>query len=258
MTGCQKDDKPCLTSPSALQMVKEEPRVAQKQPTSMIVATGLAFEARIIARTSAEVVCSPCATLLAAALERALEKTAQSGAKSCGILSFGTCGGLKPQLEAGAIIIADTVIDGARCFVTDGEWSATLAVNLSNVHHGALASVAAPVTGTHEKAALHRATGALAVDMESRVAAAFAAEHRLPFAVCRVIIDPASRALPPIAIVSVRTDGSIALGPLLWRLITDPSQLIGLIRLISDARAARASLITVRRSLAASLDGCGR
>ncbi len=41
------------------------------------------------------------------------------------------------------------------------------------------------------KAALHSETGAAAVDMESHIAAAYAAEAGLPFAALRVISDPA-------------------------------------------------------------------
>src|SRR5256885_9970689 len=49
------------------------------------------------------------------------------------------------------------------------------------------------------KAALRLETGAAAVDMESHIAAAYAAEFELPFAALRVISDPASRALPALA-----------------------------------------------------------
>ena len=45
------------------------------------------------------------------------------------------------------------------------------------------------------KAALRSETGAAAVDMESHIAAAYAAEAGLPFAALRVISDPATRAL---------------------------------------------------------------
>ena len=43
-------------------------------------------------------------------------------------------------------------------------------------------------------------TGAFAADMESHVVARIANERQLPFAVLRVIADPANQRLPPAAI----------------------------------------------------------
>jgi adenosylhomocysteine nucleosidase len=58
-----------------------------------------------------------------------------------------------------------------------------------------LAGVDAMVVSSHVKAGLRKATGALAVDMESHVAASFAAAHHLPFAAVRAVCDPVNRTL---------------------------------------------------------------
>jgi hypothetical protein len=103
-----------------------------------------------------------------------------------------------------------------------------------------------------DKQALHRSTGALAVDMESHVAGATAAAHGVPFAVCRAIVDPAWRTLPPAATAGLRDDGTTALGPILRELMRQPSQLGALLQLAGDARAARTALVHARRAMADS------
>ena len=81
-----------------------------------------------------------------------------------------------------------------------------------------------------EKQALHTETGALAVDMESHIAACVAARHNLPFAIIRVISDSATEALPPAALVGMKPDGGMALGAVLAALARNPAQLPALIR----------------------------
>jgi hypothetical protein len=89
--------------------------------------------------------------------------------------------------------------------------------------------------------------------MESHIAARIAARHGVPFAACRVIIDPAERSLPPAALVGMRPDGradALAVARSLWR---QPGQATALLRVIADARAARSALFRGRRKLGDSL-----
>ena len=109
------------------------------------------------------------------------------------------------------------------------------------------------------KGALFRATGALAVDMESYAVAEVARAQGLPFLAVRVIVDGAGDGLPrPVAAVA---DGA---GPLnVWRLIgamaRAPSDLAPLLRLARRYRAASRSLAAVARagSLAPRVFGAG-
>jgi len=94
------------------------------------------------------------------------------------------------------------------------------------------------VTDASGKAALHASTGALAVDMESHVAAAFAEAHGLPFATLRVISDAADRALPQAAQVGMKPDGGMDLPAVLWSLAKNPRQLPALIRTGREAEVA--------------------
>jgi hopanoid-associated phosphorylase len=224
----------------------------------LIIVCGMAFEARIARghtcldpRENIAVVHAARADKLTALLNDALKRGAS------GILSFGTAGGLAPDLMPGTLIMADAVHgpDG-RLAATNADWSARLVNALAsspiaaNVRQGTLASVTAPVASAQEKAALFRETNALAVDMESHLAAAAAAAHGLPFAVCRAIVDPAQRSLPTAALAGLRDDGTTSVWPVLRELARHPGQLRALLQVAADARAARAALVNARCALA--------
>jgi hopanoid-associated phosphorylase len=216
----------------------------------VIAVTGMAFEARIARGDGVETVHAARADLLERALSEAL-------ARGCaGIVSFGTAGGLAPGLEPGMLIVADAVDGPLGRVPTDPAWADRLASALAatplaaRLRRGTMAGVAAPVVSARDKDALHRASGALAVDMESHVAGALAAARGLPFAVCRAIVDPAWRTLPRAATAGLRDDGTTALGPILRELAREPSQLGALLQLAADARAARRTLVDARQALA--------
>ncbi|WCM25649.1 phosphorylase [Sphingomonas sp. QA11] len=106
------------------------------------------------------------------------------------------------------------------------------------------------IASVAEKHTLHTTTNALAVDMESHIAARVAARHGLPFAIVRAISDTADHALPPAALVGMRPDGSMALGAVLASLARNPRQLPALIRTGRDAGHAFSALRRVRDVLA--------
>ncbi len=222
----------------------------------VIAVTGMAFEASIAAgkgRDGIEAVYAARADLLERALTAALDRGA------AGVISFGTAGGLGPDLESGTLVIAEAVEGPFGRVVCDKSWSERMAAALlaspmaAQTRRGVEAAVAAPLTGAADKAALHQSSGgALAVDMESHLAAAAAAARGLPFAVCRAVVDPAWRSLPKAAMAGLRDDGSTALLPILRELARDPLQLGGLLRVAADAGAARKALTGARRVLMAS------
>ena len=220
-----------------------------RSPLPVIVVTGMAFEARIARGEGVEVVYAARADLL----ERALSEAAMRGCS--GIVSFGTAGGLAPDLEPGTLIVADAVEGPFGRLLTDRAWADRLAAALAvgplsaRVRRGPMAAVTAPLVSAGDKNVLHRSNGALAVDMESHIAGAKAAALGVPFAVCRAIVDPAWRTLPSAATAGLRDDGTTALAPILRELLRQPSQLAALIQVAIDARAARASLVEARRAL---------
>src|SRR3984885_1662561 len=86
----------------------------------VIAVTGMAFEARIARGPGVEAVFAARSDLLERAISEAL-------ARGCsGIISFGTAGGLAPELEPGTLVIASSVSGPFGILDTDPEWSARL------------------------------------------------------------------------------------------------------------------------------------
>ena len=199
----------------------------------LLVATGLAREAKILAGPDVLVVPGGGR---AGALEAALLAAAEDGA--LGLISLGIAGALAGGLSPGDWVVASAVMDGGEAIATDPGWRERLARRLPNPRLGAVLGSDEMLTRAEEKALAHAASGAIAVDMESHVAARVAQRLGLPFAAARVISDAAGRSLPAAVKVGMRPDGGMALGPVLAALARDPRQLPGLIRTGLEAERA--------------------
>ncbi|MDB5715411.1 MAG: phosphorylase [Sphingomonadales bacterium] len=147
------------------------------------------------------------------------------------ILSSGIAGAVAPGLNAGDVVISgsDGLVEVLRRILPDAQ-------------AGIVAGSDAIVATVAQKRALHECTGALTVDMESHIAARVAARHGLSFAALRVISDTVDETLPPAALVGMRPDGGMALGPVLASLVRHPDQLPALIRTGMSAERAFRSL----------------
>lgn len=175
-----------------------------------------------------------------------------------GVISIGLGGALSPHLKVGDIVIGERVIAGPDIFQCDNLWRVTLAARLRAGQQGAVAGSAVVVDSVAAKAALFESSGgALSVDMESQVAARFAARRELKLAVLRVISDDASHTLPPAALVAMKPDGGVAIGKVLWSLAKNPLQLPALIRTGRDSSKAFKRLLRCRGLLGAGLGGLG-
>jgi hopanoid-associated phosphorylase len=223
------------------------------------VVTGLAFEAAAARRGLAPTGAIPIA-LSGGNAARALDEARRLLAEGAGgLLSFGTAGALAPALAAGDLIVATEVLtETGGAFAADRTWCDGLAAAASGagmaLRLGAIRAVDRPATTSAEKSALYKSCAALAIDMESGAVARAARDAGLPFAVLRVVIDPADRDLPEAAILALAADGRIGWGPLLRSLGRDPSQIGALLALARDAAAARRKL----GRAAALLGGFGR
>ena len=211
-----------------------------------IAVTCLAFESRIAAGPGVAVLHGHIPNL-----RTALEDAIARGAS--GIISFGIAGGLAPDLAPGAWVVASGVVAAHKRYPTDRDWARRLLQALGCAVHADIAGVDAPVVEPADKRALRDATTSVAVDMESHIAAEAAQAHGLPFAACRVIIDPAHRALPPAALVNLRPDGTPDVAAVLRSVIRQPRQLPALLRVAADARAAQLALRAGRQKLGAGL-----
>jgi hypothetical protein len=138
--------------------------------------------------------------------------------------------------------------DGQR-FEADRSWARRLSALIEGAPIVDLMGVDTPVAGSCDKRTLHVETGAVAVDMESHIAAEIAARHGIPFAAFRVVADTAETSLPHAALVGMRRDGSIAVGAVLRSLLRDPFQIHGLVRTAMDARAAFSALFRGRKMI---------
>ena len=139
---------------------------------------------------------------------------------------------------------------------TGGRFAAPIVV--ANARHAdmvedQLAGVEAAVMSVPEKAILYARTGAAAVDMESHVAAAYAARHALPFAAIRVVCDPAERSLPAFAAEALKPNGEPDIIAVLGAVARRPAHLPALIRLARDSGRAFKALTRTRVLLGAGL-----
>lgn len=229
----------------------------------LLVVVGLQREAQIAAGDGVMTICSGGnpALLLERLHARASFETAATqppqdeggGAFAIrGILSFGLAGGLAPHLESGDIVVATSIVAGNASHEAHDAWHQFALSRLADtprVHRGAIAGSNAVVAKSAHKAALHGDAGALAVDMESHIAATFARERGLPFMAIRAISDPVTRNLPDIASNALTADGDVALGKVIGGLMRRPSQLPALIAAGIDSERAFASLRRCRRLL---------
>jgi adenosylhomocysteine nucleosidase len=167
-----------------------------------------------------------------------------------GVISIGLAGALSPLLQVGHVVIADQIMTGVEKWDCHETWRVRLTSRLPYAHQGQIFGSDVIIDKAETKAGLHAATGALAVDMESQVAARFAASRNLPLAALRVISDDASHVLPPAALVAMRPDGGIAIGRVLGSLLRRPSQVPALIRTARTSNKAFAELLRC-------LDLCG-
>jgi hopanoid-associated phosphorylase len=172
-----------------------------------------------------------------------------------GVISIGLAGALSPLLEVGEVVIADQIMTGTENWDCDGNWRLRLASRLPSAHQGLLFGSDTIIELPETKAGLHMTTGALAVDMESQVAARFAASRKLPLAGLRVISDDASHVLPPAALVAMKPDGGVALGRVLWSLLKRPSQVPALVRTARGSNQAFAGLLRCRDLCGVGLAG---
>jgi adenosylhomocysteine nucleosidase len=217
-------------------------------PRPVLIVTGLAQEARIAAGPGMIVICSSSDPQQLRALLTTLDSRTFRG-----VVSFGVAGGLDPSLKTGDVVVATEVMAGDTRFLADmalnEEMIASAALKRSliprrrrRVVRGGLAGVERVVAARACKAALHSETGAAAVDMESHIAAAYAAEAGIPFAALRVISDPAHRALPELAQNAIKPNGDICMRTIVRGVVRNPKTLRALVSTGIDFNRALRSL----------------
>jgi len=210
-------------------------------PRPILIVTGLVQEARIAAGPGMTVICSSSDPQQLRALLTVFDPSTIRG-----VISFGIAGGLDPTLRSGDVVVATEVVAGDARWLAGVSLSeqqiASIALGGRRVVRGGLVGAEELIGGQSCKAALRSETGALAVDMESHIAADYAAKARLPFAAVRVISDPASRALPALASSVIKPNGDIDLRKVMHGIVRDPLALLDLVSTGLDFNRALRSL----------------
>lgn len=220
----------------------------------VLIVTGLHQEARIAEGRGLTVVCSGSSP-------RQLRDhmSGFNAASVRGIISFGVAGGLDPALRSGDVVIATDVVSGEdrwQALAPAEDDLAMLQVTGGpRIVSGRLAGSETVVVGQSGKAALREVTAAAAVDMESHIAAAYAEENGLPFAAVRVISDPATRALPQLAMDALKPNGQVDIWKVMRGIALDPMAIPALVSAGRDFNRALRSLSGCRGLLLGQSSG---
>ena len=168
------------------------------------------------------------------------------------VVSAGVCGALDPRLRPGDLVIPERVIDaaGVSHSLSMPQHRAAVARAGAPASTGPLITTRAVVTTPETKASLFARSGAVAVDMESAVIAARAAQSGYPALVVRAVSDDAGQALPPEFIGLVTPEGRLRLAGALALGVTRPAMLPGAFEL---RRRTHLALHAVARTLAAMI-----
>jgi hopanoid-associated phosphorylase len=169
------------------------------------------------------------------------------------LLSFGIAGGLDPARRSGDLVVGAAVIVGDATYPCCKAWHRALLAALPGATDAAVFGASNAVVYPAEKESLFRRSRAVVVDLESAGVALACAEWRRPFAVLRAVADPASRAVPPSALVGLTPLGRMDPLAVLRGLIGRPGDLPGLMRLGGETRQALRALAGASRRLGPTL-----
>ena len=156
-------------------------------------------------------------------------KLEQAAAGAAGIVSYGMTGALVDGLAIGDWVVGDR-LSGAIELDCDPNWREALLARLPGARLGGFFADGRMIDTVAEKLVLGERHNALAVDMESHVAGAIAAERGLPFAIVRCVSDGARHLLPHAITVSMRPDGGVNTRAMFASLAARPAQIADVAR----------------------------
>jgi len=185
----------------------------------VILATGFTREVRTV---DLEGVIAIAGGGVAEQLEKRLGAAAREGA--AGIVSYGLTGGLADGLKIGDWVVGSRLTGGID-YDCDPAWRDAIAARLPGARIGGFFADGRMIDTVAEKRALGVDHDALAVDMESHVAARVAHAHGLPFAIVRIVSDEVDHLLPHAITVSMRPDGGFDRRRMRSSLAAEPGQM---------------------------------
>jgi adenosylhomocysteine nucleosidase len=167
------------------------------------------------------------------------------------LLSWGSAGGLAPELFPGNLILPKTVIASDQSlYHVEVSWHQRLCNRLRGrveFHTEPLVESTAVVCTPAEKAVLFHRTGAIGVDMESASVAAVAQEAQVPFMVVRAIADSINTTIPESALNAADEFGRSSFLKLIQGLAKHPGEIFDLVHIARHYRAAQRTLAMVAR-----------
>jgi len=170
------------------------------------------------------------------------------------LVSVGIAGGLDPAMRPGDIVIGRVVETADGEVATNDVWMCRLLNALPQARPVRVHAPGRALATPADKRARFEATGAQAVDMESGGVARVAQAAGCPFAVVRVIADPAESGLPRAALAGLGPNGETRPFAVLAGLARRPWEVPALIRVGLESHAAlsvlREALVVLGRGLA--------
>jgi adenosylhomocysteine nucleosidase len=172
------------------------------------------------------------------------------------LISWGCAAALDAAFRPGDLVLAASYIDADEVEVNPGnmDWHTQVKDKLtqllaSPVHIGKLAESKNIVGLSLNKAAIGKATGAVALDMETVAVAKVAKLHGLPFLAMRAIADPLTMDLPKAVSHALNAQGEVVVSKLLLFLLLHPTELPSLLKLASHFNAAKKTLRLIAKQL---------
>jgi adenosylhomocysteine nucleosidase len=156
------------------------------------------------------------------------------------LLCAGFSGALQPEQGVGDLVVATEVVDQQG-----DHWQAMIpdAWVGQGITTGRLLTMPELVSDPHEKRRLGRCYGALAVDMESAIAARLCHQHSTPFACLRVISDDWQTTLSP-HLVELLGQELVSIPRLVRKVLRHPMLIAELWRLAGQTRRASRRLLS--------------
>lgn len=162
------------------------------------------------------------------------------------LISWGCAGALSPDLGPGNLVLPEQILtEESEILDIRSSWLTEmrqLLDSLNPIPNSSLAASKELIASREQKTALHRITGASALDMESAAIAKVARSHHIDFLAVRAIADPAGMSLPNAVAHALNQDGEVEIAKLLTYLLKHPIELPGLIRLALHFHASRKTL----------------
>lgn len=160
------------------------------------------------------------------------------------LISWGSAAGLFQGINAGDLLIPESVKIERRVYNTSGLFNQKIISNLPQsiiLHQGPIVETRNILASVKDKEQLFESSGCKAADMESGVLAQLATENNIPFSVIRSVSDAVDLALPASLLGSFR-NGTFQPLTLMTKALTKPGDWISIIKLISGFKRAKKTL----------------